>query len=171
VWIDFRDRGATISDLDDADGVVGAAVVVSFLVTLAAIIVLSIWSLRTARNARNTGASDASDVSPGLACGGWYIPLANAIVPFVQLRRIAVHRHRPTSAVSLWQGLIIASGVFSGVARSVGQVDVDDGRDDVITKLTTESILAFVSAALLVAVTLAATRAMRDVDGDTTPRP
>ena len=75
---------------------------------LASIIVLCIWSLRTARHARAGGAR----VSPGLACGGWWIPYANAIVPFVQLRRVARHRGRTTSWVSAWQGLVIATLVL-----------------------------------------------------------
>ena len=168
VWVDFRDGRATFADLDDADGVVGLAVLVAFGLTIASIIVLSIWALRTARHARLTG---AADLSPGLACGGWYIPLANAIVPFVQLRRVAVHRRRSTAAVNLWQGLVIAAGLFSFASRAAGQVDVDDSRDDVISKLTTESVLAFVSTVVLAAVTVVAVRAMRDVDGLTAPRP
>ena len=46
---------------------------------LAAVIVLCLWSLRTVRNAKQRDPS--LNVSPGLACGSWYIPIGNFWLP------------------------------------------------------------------------------------------
>ena len=81
---------------------------------LASTIVVSIWSLRVARHAKRTG---ADGVSPGLACGGWYIPFANAIVPFLQLRKAAEHARRETRFLNTWMALAIVSLVVSIVLR------------------------------------------------------
>jgi hypothetical protein len=167
VWDGYREGTESLLDLDDADGVVAAAAVVEIGVGLAALIVLSIWSLRAVRNAKALG---ATNVSPGLACGGWYIPFGNLVVPFVQLRRAAKHRRRPTSAVSVWQGLTIATFVVSGLFRSMGNLDLAEDADDLTDRLTAQTVLAFVMAALLVASAIVAMRAMGDVDGETAPR-
>jgi hypothetical protein len=167
VWDGFRDGTKSFADLDDADGLIAGASFVEFLLALAAVIVLSIWSLRTARNATIFG---ATNVSPGLACGGWYIPFGNLVVPFVQLRRVATHRGGDTSFVSLWQGLLIATVVASGVLRSVGDLELAEDADDVGNRLTTQTFVALAMAVLLAAMTVVAARAMREVDGEATTR-
>jgi hypothetical protein len=144
----------------DADDFVGGMVVLAVLVSVASVIVLCIWSLRTARDARDRGAR----VSPGLACGGWYIPYANAIVPFVQLRRVAAHRGRPTSWVSAWQGLVIAAVVLGMGLRVASNWDDFDPPDDISTRLTSQVVLGFLLTALYVAMAYVAGRAMKDVD-------
>ena len=117
VFDEFRGGDAPGFELDDADAFVAGAAFVQIGVTIAGVIVLSIWSLRTARYVKQFG---AVDVSPGLACGGWYIPFGNLVVPFVQLRRIARRRRRAATAISWWQGLFIAQFVAGGGFRSVG---------------------------------------------------
>ena len=163
VWEGFRDGTKSFADLDDADGLIAGAAAVEVLVALAAVIVLSIWTLRTARNATAVG---ATNVSPGLACGGWYIPFGNLVVPFIQLRRVATHRGQPTEMVSLWQGLFIATFVASGLFRSMGNLELAEDADDLGSRLTNQTILAFAMAVLLAVMTVVATRAMRQLDGD-----
>ncbi len=149
-----------VASVDDADNLVGAMAVVVVVVALAAIIVLCIWSLRTARHARAGGAR----VSPGLACGGWWIPYANAILPFIQLRRVAVHRGRPTSWVSLWQGLLIAGVVIGMGLRGVSSWNDGDPPDDISGRLTGQVVVGFALFVLYLATAYVASRAMRDVD-------
>jgi hypothetical protein len=159
---DAVDGSGSLEAVDDADTFVGAMGVIVVLLVLASVIVVCIWSLRTARHARAGGAR----VSPGLACGGWWIPYANAIVPFIQLRRVAVHRGRSTSWVSAWQGLLIAGLVLAMVLRGVGSWDDDDIlRDDFSGRLTGQATLGFVLMALYLAMAFVASRAMKDVDG------
>ena len=154
------DGSGSIGAVDDADGFVGAMVGLVLLLALASLIVLCIWSLRTARHARAGGAR----VSPGLACGGWWIPYASAIVPFIQLRRVAVHRGRPTSWVSAWQGLLIAGVVIGMGLRGVSTWDDNDLTNDISGRLTGQVAIGFVLTALYLAMAYVASRAMKDVD-------
>jgi hypothetical protein len=160
-WNGFTNGDRTFSDLRDADDFVRAASSVTSLIMLASLIVLSIWSLRTARHARMTG---ASDVSPGLACGSWYIPFGNAVVPFVLLRRIARHRRRSTSMVSLWQGLLIAAWLVWAALRIVTNID-EDTAADLSGRLTAEVVIGSVLVAAMAVLAFVASRAMKDVDG------
>ncbi len=152
----------TFDDLQEADDFVGGAALILFGVAIAALIVVSIWSLRTARHARQTG---ASNVSPGLACGGWYIPLANLILPFIQLRRIAAHRGQRRDMISVWQGLLIAAWLLSGFASNVGNdIDTFDSFDDVSSTLTTQSVVGVFATVFLAATAFVAMRALKVVD-------
>ena len=103
-------------------------------------------------------------MSPGLACGGWWIPFANAIVPFIQLRRVAIHRGRPTSWVSAWQGLLIAGVVLGMGLQGVSSWNDNDPSDDISGRLTGQVALGFVLTALYLAMAYVASRAMKDVD-------
>jgi len=163
VWNDFQDEPSLggLVDLEQADDQVGSAVLLLFCLALAALIVVSIWSYRVGRHARRAG---AVDVSPGLACGGWYIPFASLIVPFVQLRRVARHFGRAVQHVNLWQGLAIATFVLSLILQAIDPGSADDV-SDVSGQLTAQvvlSVLVLVSAA---ATAFVAMRAMREVDG------
>jgi hypothetical protein len=160
-WNSFTNGDRTFSDLRDADDFVQAASSVTSLIMLAALIVLSIWSLRTARHARLTG---ATAVSPGLACGSWYIPFGNAIVPFVLLRRIAGHRQRPRSMVNLWQGVLIAVWLVWVALRIVTNID-EDTAEDVSGRLSAEVVIGSILVVGMAALAFVASRAMKDVDG------
>ena len=160
-WDHFIEGNASFDDLRGADDFVGAAGGISTLLALAVLIVLSIWSLRTARHAKATG---ATNVSPGLSCGGWYIPFANFIVPFVQLRRVANHRQRPRAMVSLWQGLLIGLWVATVVLRGIGDAD-ENTADDLSSRLTGEVVVGVIIVVLSVITAYVASRAIRDVDG------
>jgi hypothetical protein len=161
-WSDFRDGDASFADLDSADDFVEASNGILSLVILAALIVLSIWAYRTARHAKRTG---AADVSPGLSCGGWYIPFANAIVPFVQLRRVARHRGRSTTPVGWWQGALIGAWVLSLALRVVSNEE-PDSPDDLLDRLTAEVALGALLVVALVIATVMASRAMKQLDAD-----
>jgi hypothetical protein len=154
------DGSGSIDAVRDSDDFVGGMGVVVFLTVLAAIIVLCIWSLRTASAARAGGA----DVSPGLACGGWWIPFGNAFVPFIQLRRVARHRGRTTSWVSAWQGFLIAAVIVWTVLSSIRDVDDLDRADDVSGRLTGQVVLGFLLTALFLVMAYVASRGMKDVD-------
>ena len=155
------DGSGTLESVHDGDDLVRDMLRLTTLVALASVIVLCIWSLRTARHARAGGAR----VSPGLACGGWWIPYANAIVPFVQLRRVARHRGRTTSWVNAWQGLVIATLVLGVGLGGVSSWEDNDPTRDVSNRLSGQVALSFVLTALALAMAYVAGRAMKDVDG------
>jgi hypothetical protein len=160
-WSNFTRGEASLSDLRDADDFVGGASFILFVLVLASLIVVSIWSLRTARHAKATG---AGSVSPGLACGGWYIPFANAIVPFVQLRKVVRHRGRATTTVNLWQGMLIGVWVVSVALRGVSNSD-ENTVQDLTTRLTSEVVLGSILLAGMAVTAAIAMRALRDIDG------
>jgi hypothetical protein len=159
-WEGLINGDRRLSDVEDADDFVGAAAAILILLAIATVIVLSIWSLRTARHARATG---AADVSPGLSCGGWYIPFGNLFVPFVQLRRVAVHRRRRTTMVSAWQGLAIGSAVVSIILRAAGDTN-DAGVEDISGRLTAQAVTGVLLGAAAVVTAYVASRALQEVD-------
>jgi hypothetical protein len=154
------DGSGSIDAVHDSDGFVGAMAVLAVALGVAANILLCICSLRTARHARAGGAR----VSPGLACGGWWIPYANAIVPFIQLRRVARHRGRPTSWVSVWQGLVIAALVLGMGLRGISDWNDFDPARDISNRLTGQVVLGFLLTALYLVMAYVASRGMKDVD-------
>ena len=167
VWSDIEDAGVVVGDitrLQDADDAVGAVGAIVAVIGLATTIVLSIWSLRVARRARAAG---ASNVSPGLACGGWYIPFANAIVPFVQLRRAGDHERRPLGRLNAWQGLFIATAVLALVLNGPGDVDSAESVDDLSGRLDVQVLAGVGIAAVALLMAYFATRALRDLDPPT----
>jgi hypothetical protein len=162
VWSDFESGGdVSFSDLDAADGFVGGAALLLAALGLATTIVVSIWSLRVARHAQRAG---AAVVSPGLACGGWYIPVANTIVPFIQLRRAADHLRRRTSWLNAWQALVIVSFLlWVGLRGSTGDGALDPG-DDVSAMLDREVVFGVLLSISTLATALAATKALSDLE-------
>jgi hypothetical protein len=165
-WTDLADREGTLVDAlqyADADDLVGASLGLVFLLGLAALIVVSIWSLRVGRRARRAG---ASSVSPGLACGSWYIPYASAIVPFIQLRRMARHRGRSTASLNVWQGCYIAAWVGCTICAGL-EPDEDDvfaDLSDVTAMLNAQAGLAVATVVASLVMAFVAMGAMSDVD-------
>jgi hypothetical protein len=164
VWSDFEDGRLTLADLGDLENADDAVAGVSGLVVLLALattIVLSIWSLRVARRARANG---ATLVSPGLACGGWYIPFANTIVPFVQLRRVARHGGRPAGHLNTWQAFTIATLVLWIIMRGTNEIETADSMDDVSARLSAQVAVGFGITIVTFVMAYVATRALRDLD-------
>jgi hypothetical protein len=125
--------------LDDADSAVAGGVGLFALSALPLTIIVSLWTLRAVGNAQVCG---ATDVSPGLACGAWYIPFGNAVVPFVQLRRAARHLGAPRGAIGWWQAgaVVLVVGFVATVVS--GDFDVGDSVDDVGSKLDAQTVAA-----------------------------
>jgi hypothetical protein len=160
VWNGFRDGSRELFDVDDADTLVAAAFALQVGLTLAGAIVVSIWSLRSMRNAV---ARQEGSPSPGLACGGWYIPFGMFVVPFVQFRKVVKTRRTSSAAVNWWQGFFIAASVCSFAVRG-GDPERADSIDEVTDILSFQTAAAVVSAVVLGLATIAATRAMRELD-------
>lgn len=75
---------ADIGELDDADGLVGAAVGLELIGSVATAILFVVWQYRHASNARSL-AYRVDGLGPGWAIGGWFIPFANLVLPAVQI--------------------------------------------------------------------------------------
>ena len=160
VWNGFLDGTHDVFDVDDADTLIALAAMLQIGLTVASAIVVSIWSLRSMRNATARGEGSPS---PGLACGGWYIPFGMFVVPFVQFRKVLRARRQPHGAVNWWQGLFIAAGACSFAVRG-GDPERVDHVEDVADALGVQTASAVLGTVVLAMATLAATRAMRDLD-------
>jgi hypothetical protein len=160
VWNGFRDGSRDLFEVDDADTLIALAATLQIGLTLASAIVVSIWSLRSTRNAAARGEGSPS---PGLACGGWYIPFGMFVVPFVQFRKVLRARPQAHGAVNWWQGLFIAAGGCSFAVRG-GDPERVDSIEDVADALGVQTAAAVLGTVVLAAATIAATRAMRDLD-------
>ena len=100
----------------------------------------------------------------GLAAGGWWIPIAWFVVPFVQLRR-AVDGRGNTTALALWQALfIVGFGVCRAIELAV-RPDFDrfDTAHHVSDDLRNQGF-AFLATTVVVAAAAAAIAAMRSID-------
>jgi Domain of unknown function (DUF4328) len=158
----FDAGDASFADLRDADDAFGGIVVLAVVVWVAVLVVLCLWSHRTVRNARQR--DPQLDVSPGLAAGGWFIPLGNVFVPWAQLRRSARRYGAALGALGWWQGLAIGVGALSVVARIVGNFQIEDSVDDVVGKAHGQGIVLLLAGLLSIAATIVAMRAMKQID-------
>jgi hypothetical protein len=162
---DVLSGSATVDDLHGKDDFVDVSSLFYFLALIAGVIVLCIWSQRVVRNAQARG---AVNVSPGLACGGWYIPIGNIWVPFTQIRRAVTQMGRSVRSLLGWQiAYPIASGVL-GVGLTVVPQDSDDHTkltaDHLSALVNTSVVLGFVGAAGLSLAAYFATRALLQID-------
>ena len=132
-------------------------------VILAAIILTCLWSKRIADNAKARG---VRNVSPGMACGGWWIPVGNIWLGWMHLRRSAMGTRTPTSHLNLWQGFTIASWVFS-VVLGVGVTDVDPRISSIRNAsdiFLAQAISGIFASGLLLVAAYGATKAIRELD-------
>ncbi|WP_169792146.1 DUF4328 domain-containing protein [Jiangella muralis] len=101
-----------------AYGVVGLALGVFFI----------IWQYRHAQNARLLGSRSA--LGPGWAIGGWFVPLANFVLPVRQLwtaSRSSNPDGRGAGIVVAWWVAFVAAILID---RTAAQLGVDGPRDD-----------------------------------------
>ncbi len=84
---DFVNGAAALTDLSDADSRVGAGIALFFISFVATGVVFILWQFRHAKNAEAIRGS--LSIGPGWAIGGWFIPLANYVLPAVQISQSA----------------------------------------------------------------------------------
>lgn len=162
-WDDFVDGDASFSDVDDADTAVGGALGLTALAMVATAILLAIWSNRAASN----GAARGASVSPGLAAGGWFIPIGNYVVPFIQLRR-AMGTPARTTMVTVWQVLwIVGMLTLVGATQLFDDDDVTQTPTEVSESLSSQSWGIIASAVILTVTAVFAVKATSDVDNAT----
>jgi hypothetical protein len=159
----FLEGSKTIDDLDSADAAVGGAFVLFALTLLVAAILLAIWSHRSVGNAKKVTGS--LELRPGLAAWGWFIPIAYLFVPFAVLRRAAHVTGLDGNAVSRWQLGFLALFAGQVAFRVFGTFDAfRDDAGTVSDKLRNQGIVGVVVTIVLVLTTLAASKAMKQLD-------
>ena len=94
---------------------------------LGSAIALPMWMHRSFRNLPALGATGLS-WSPAWAAGGWFIPLANLVIPYLVTRELWIHASGEPERVSpllpLWWGAWVGAyvlHVLQGASNSVGR--------------------------------------------------
>lgn len=164
-WDDFVAGNNSLSDLDAADGLVGGAILMQFLVIIAAAIVTCLWARRIAKNAISRG---AMNVSPGLAAGGWFIPIGWLFVGFSQLRKSVDGVGGRSPSLNLWQGLFIAQSVAGFVINRFGGFDSGDNPQEVSDALRNQGIIGLVGGLIYAGATFFAARAAKEINSAVT---
>ena len=78
-----KETGGLVFDtkaVNDANALPAAMILLSGLVALAIFVLLIIWLYRAAKNNEALGRQNPR-LGPGWAIGGWFIPLANFVIP------------------------------------------------------------------------------------------
>jgi hypothetical protein len=78
----------------------GVLLGVENLVTLVAMITFLVWIHRVFVAIRQSGGT--TSWSPGWAVGGWFVPLANAVIPWLTVRDALKSLGRPTVLAGAW---------------------------------------------------------------------
>lgn len=84
---DYLNGRATLFDIRDADGLVNSLVGFLFIMVVPVGIVFIIWQYRHSKNAE--ALRGTRGLGPGWAIGGWFIPVANFVLPFIELYQSA----------------------------------------------------------------------------------
>lgn len=114
--------------LTQADDLVALGMWGYTVAALALAVFFIIWQYRHARNAKLLGSRSA--LGPGWAIGGWFIPLANLVLPVRQLwtaSRSSNPGGRGAGIVVAWWVAFVAAILID---RTAAQLGVDGPRDD-----------------------------------------
>ncbi|SDU52766.1 DUF4328 domain-containing protein [Jiangella alkaliphila] len=146
---------------EDADAFVAGSVILWFVVFLAIAAVFIVWQYRHAKNARVLGAQ-GHVTSPGWAVGGWFIPLANLIIParnlFLNARRSdldgqhAATGGRGPAIVVVWAVCFALAAILDRGAAAGAPDEVDADYLDRLQNadgLSLAANLGYVAAAVL----------------------
>lgn len=146
------------SRIADTDTLVITSSALVLLSVLVAGIVTAIWAHRLAKNATARG---AYGVSPGMAAGGWFIPIGNWWLGFREVRSSIEASGASGDAVSHWQRAWLATSLLGIVVRN-GQNDFDTANADAFVSSLQRQWLFGLGSALLYGICLwFAVRAVR----------
>ena len=164
VAVGVRDGDKSVADFNDATDALNSVAFLSVSVAVALIIVLCIWAHHTVRNAKQR--DPQLNASPGMAAGGWYIPIGNLWLPWMHLRRAARRFGGALGPLGWWQALSILGGVLLSTGRALANDD-DDSVATVIDKGHAQGAVLVVAGLVFVVATIVAMKATRQVDAAT----
>ncbi len=154
----LRDRA------NDADDFAGGAALVMALLSLTIFVLLVIWLWRVAKNAEQLGRTGPR-FGPGWTIGGWFIPIANLVIPVLVVQDLwrgsdpATPRGDPlwrrasgSTLVGFWWAFhVLALMRFAAGDEADTRVELEDLRtNDTIAAIG--MVLAVVAAILLIQV-------------------
>jgi hypothetical protein len=180
---------ATYAEVNDADDLLGTIALVGLLLLLATATVFIIWQWRSAKNNEALGRIRPR-YSPGWSIGGWFVPLANLVIPVRIMQDLwqgsdPEHRNfrdwhglRRWSVIGWWWAFYLAGNVlwyFAG-SHSDGQTLADIEQTENVRSVG--SVLSAVAACLAIFVVHRITQrqeqardARRAIGSDTTAAP
>ncbi|TDC49920.1 DUF4328 domain-containing protein [Jiangella ureilytica] len=123
---DFIAGSADVERLDAADDLVVISGWLWILIVLAIAPVFIVWQYRHARNARVLG---STSWGPGWAIGGWFIPIANFVLPVRQLwvaSKFSDPRQNGAGIVIAWG---ITWAITTTVSRAAGRQETNTLED------------------------------------------
>ncbi len=164
VWEDFiNDKLADpLTDLNNADSMVGGAVLLLWVTQLTSTILVCLWSKREVDNAKARG---GTGLSSGMAAGGWWIPIGMFWLPFGQLKKAVAAMRGTAKSLVLWQVFFILWLIGTGINYSSrSSIDTADDFNDVTDVLNRQGLIASVAAVLAALAVIAAMRATKEVD-------
>jgi hypothetical protein len=174
---DLRQRARTADDL------VGAAAGLMALCSLVIFVLLVIWMWRVAKNAELLGRTNPR-FGPGWTIGGWFIPLANLVIPVLVMQDLwrgsnpAVVRDDPgwrraagSALVGWWWATyLLASARFGGGQDADTIDDLETVRAfDVVAAIG--MVAAIAAAILLIGVVRRITRRQETMSTESWVRP
>jgi hypothetical protein len=110
----------TITDATAADSQVALFTIIFAALFIATIVVWMVWQFRFASNGEALGQRTAMG-APGWAIGGWFIPLANFLLPSLQMSASSrASGFRPPALIPLWAVTFGLGSLGQAIANSMG---------------------------------------------------
>jgi Domain of unknown function (DUF4328) len=146
-----KETGGFVFDtkaVNDANALPAAMIILSGIVAITIFVLLIIWLYRAAKNNDALGRQNPR-LGPGWAIGGWFIPVANFVIPFIVMDDVwrgsdpSIPRgdpnwRRSSTLGAIWAWLVTAVIWFvpTLIASSSGDVRADEPekvrRDDIL---------------------------------------
>jgi Domain of unknown function (DUF4328) len=162
-----------LSRANDADDLVGAAIFLMGLLSLAIFVLIIIWTFRAMKNNEALGRTNAR-FTPGWGIAGWLIPFANLVIPVLIFQDLwrgsdqSVARADPnwrrakgSGLVGWWWAMHIIAGArfggFGGTAR------YDD--EDELESLRRSDTIGLVGMVFAIAAAILAIQVIRKIAG------
>lgn len=157
-WDRFVDGDKNIDMLMQADDRVVLAALIQVGIMVAGAIVTAVWCHRVASYAK---ARFGGDVRPGMAAGGWFVPIGNIWLGFNELKKAATALGRTDRLVGRWQAAVVANVGMSVASRSFANGTNASGAAG---RFTAQWIVALVSMIILGVGSVVARKATRELD-------
>ncbi len=161
VWDDVVNGDGTFADLDGADSLVGGLIVLQLALLLTSAIVCCLWSRRIAENAKARG---VLDVKPGLAAGGWFIPLGWFWVGFNQLKKSVAGVGGNSPSLAKWQMFFVGQAIAGWLINRFGNFDTAGDPGELSDRLRNQGLVGLVGVVLYAGATIFAAKAAREIN-------
>jgi hypothetical protein len=151
---------ARLDALNDADDVADGVSSTLSLLMLAVFVVLIVYLYRASKNIELWDRSRRT-WGPGWAIGGWFIPVANFVIPFLVVRDIWQRTPEPRDGSRRGSGILVFWWVLFAVGVVAAQIDVSP---DTIDEFRAQDWIHIVGALALAVSALPLMRIVRTID-------